>query len=178
MEYYPCLIIQDFTPEIDKMRIYGKDFVEGFIDAVSGKREYITLPVPMIARFQVSAVSRRQREKTAAMDWFLQNFEFQRPDFLLLNKIETEEGPVGDVVGYTSMFSDVPREDGRYETAYDFTLRTVIHAKSKTYSVNPENGAVTGGNFRDMTEKIKISLELKDFTTFEKILLKEFELTI
>lgn len=175
LEYYPCIVIQDFQPEIDKTQLYGIDYVEGAIDELTGTRERIALPIPMMFKFQVSVVTRRLKDLQSSTDWFLQNFDFQRPGFFQFNSIDTEEGSVGDVVRYNCDFSEVPREDGRFEVAYTFTLKPYIHAKSKTYNIDP-NGNITGGNFGDMVEKIKLSLKLKDFSTFEKILQYNFEL--
>ena len=44
-EFYPCIIIQDFAPEIDKSFQFGKTFVEGVYDEVNKKREYVSLPI-------------------------------------------------------------------------------------------------------------------------------------
>jgi len=175
LEYYPCVVIQDFHPEIDKTQLYGIDYVEGAIDILTGTRERISLPIPMMFKFQVSVVTRRLKDLQSSTDWFLQKFDFQRPGFFQFNPIDTEEGSVGDVVQYNCSFSEVPREDGRFEVAYTFTLKPYIHAKAISYSYDA-NGVVTGGNFEDMVEKIKISLKLKDFSTFEKILQHNFEL--
>ena len=175
LEYYPCVVIQDFQPEIDKTQLYGIDFIEGFVDEMTGTREMIKLPIPMVFRFQVSVVTRRLKDLQSSTDWFLRKFDFQRPSWFTFNKIQTDEGEIGDVVNYTISFTEVPREDGRFEVAYTFTLKPYIHAKSSVYSIDAQ-GNITGGNFQDMVEKIKISLKLKDFSTFEKILQHNFEI--
>ena len=173
MEYYPCIVIQDFQPELDKRLLYGKDYVDGYLDKVSGTRELITLPLPMMYRFQVSVVTRRLKEIQSANDWFMQNFSFQRPDCFEFNTIETEEGKIGDIVPYSANFGQVPREDKRFEYSYDFVLNTFIHARAKNYSI--VDGSIEGGNFEDILEGIKFSLKMQDMKTFERILQYEFD---
>lgn len=183
-EYYPCIVIQDFQPEINKQELWGKNYVEGVIDSLRGMRERIILPLPMIYKFQVSVVTRRHKEIHGANDWFYENFDLGEPGFFTFNKMDTEDGFVGDIVPYWTMQNDVPREDNRFECAYDFTLKTYLHAKSKSYKfvqpttgTNPTPGGFQGGNFEEMIEKIKIILQMQRFSDFERILQYEFELT-
>jgi len=175
LEYYPCIVIQDFQPELDRSIVFGKDYIEGIVDELSGKTELITLPIPMSYRFQVSSVTRRLSEVQGAQDWFLNTFNFQRSDCFEFNKLETDEGYVADIVPYSVSFANVPREDGRFEYSYDFKLSTFIHAKSKQYTFS-EEGGYTGGNFEDMVESIKFALNMKNISTFEQILQTEFEI--
>lgn len=176
MAYFPCIVIQDFQPEINKALIYGKDYVEGVIDTLKGTREMIILPVPMKYRFQVSAITRRYKEAQGVQDWFLQNFDFQRPDCMEFNRIDTEDGMVADIVPYRAVFGEVPRDDGRFEYVFDFTLDTYIHAKAKSYTFVPEKG-FEGGNFEELVEKIKFTLKMQRMTDFERILQYEFDFT-
>mgnify|MGYP003617552971 CR=1 FL=1 len=174
MEYYPCIVIQDFQPELDKRLLYGKDYVEGYLDKVSGTRELITLPIPLMYRFQVSVVTRRLKEIQSANDWFFNKFSFQRPDCFEFNIIETEEGKVGDVVPYNANFGQVPREDNRFEYSYDFVLNTFVHAKYKNYSVT-EDGSTTGGNFEDVLERLVLTLTVQDYEQFRMTIVDNFE---
>lgn len=182
MEYYPSIVIQDFQPELDKSKLWGKDYIEGVIDEVSGTRELITLPVPLMYRFQVSVVTRRLKEVQSANDWFFDKFSFHRPDCFEFNKIETEEGIVADIVPYMVEFNQVPREDRRFEYAYYFTLNAFVHAKAKKYDFvipdggNDDEGSFVGGTFEDMVQKIKFVLKMQDFNTFERIIQHNFEL--
>lgn len=173
MEYYPCIVIQDFQPELNKTMLWGKDYVEGIVDVVSGKREIIYLPIPVTYRFQVSIVTRRLKEVQSANDWFLNKFSFNRPDCFEFNGIETDEGLVADIVPYTAQFGEVPRQDGRFEYVFDFTLDTVLHAKSKPYTTN-EDGSFAGGNFGDMVEKLTLVLNLKDYQQYKTLITENF----
>lgn len=162
MEYYPCIVIQDFQPEIDKTKLYGRGYIEGMYDAINKTREYISLPIPLTYKFQVSVVTRRRKEVQGANDLFFQMFDFQVPDCFEFNRIETEEGFVADIVPYRASWGEVPREDRRFENAYDFTLDTHVHAKFKDYTYD-ENLGFIGGNFRDALERINLTLHTKSF---------------
>lgn len=174
-EYYPCIVIQDFQPELDKTKLWGKDYVEGIFDEVNSMVEVITLPIPLICRFQVSVVTKRLKEAHSAMDWFFNNFNFQRPGSLLMNKVASEEGDVGDVVQYSATFGEVPREDNRFEYAFTYELDTYIHAKSKPYMYNADDGFV-GGNFYEAIEKIKLSLIIRDYSEFANVIKENFSI--
>lgn len=183
MEYYPSIIIQDFQPELDKSRLWGKDYIEGIIDEISGTRELITLPIPLIYQFQVSVVTRRLKEIQGANDWFFNKFSFQRPDCFQFNELETEEGIAADIVPYTVEFNQVPREDRRFEYSYTFRLTAFVHAKAKEYDFvipvggTEDDGTFVGGTFKDMIQKIKSTLEVQDYSTFERIVQNNFELS-
>lgn len=178
MSYFPSISVQDFQPEINRQLLWGKDYVEGMIDEVNSRRELIYLPIPMIYRFQLSAVTKRLKEVQGVQDWFMQNFHFQRPDCFEFNCIETDEGKVFDAVDYMAYFGEIPREDGKFEYGYDFTLKVFVHAKSKMYKfASTSGGEIIGGNFVDTVEKIKFALKMQRITDFERILQYEFELT-
>lgn len=176
-EYYPCIVIQDFAPEIDATLLWGKEFVEGIFDEARGMREYVYLPVPMNYRFQVSAVTRRQKEASGINDWFLQRFISGTSSFFEFNKMQTDEGFVADVTPYTVKVSENPREDGRFEYVYDFTLKTYIHAKSKSYIFVSEQDGYCGGNFMDAVEKITTRLSIGNLANLNKVLQHEFDIT-
>lgn len=179
-EYYPCIVIQDFIPEIDRTKLWDKDWLEGYYDEVSQTRDYITLPIPMIFKFQVSAVTKRQKEKAGVNDWFLEKFMCNDPKFFEFNKLQTDDGFVADITPYRVNTTEIPRMDGRFEYVYDFILETYIHAKSKSYifvtdeDENPTG--VSGGDFRDTLEKIKASLSMGNLKDLETVLQHEFEL--
>lgn len=175
-EFYPCIIIQDFAPEIDKSFQWGKTFVEGVYDEVNKKREYVSLPIAMNFRFQVSSVTKRKKESFGSTDWFLERFVSGGQDFFEFNKIQSEEGFVADIVPYSVNSTDIERGDGRFETVYDFTLKTFIHAKVKSYIFVPEQEGFSGGVFYDTLEKLKLSLSMGNLKDLETVLQYEFEI--
>lgn len=180
-DYYPCVVIQDFQPELDRTKLWGKDYVEGFIDLNTGTREYITLPVPMKYMFQVSVVTRRLKDVQSYNDWFMQNFSLQRPDCFLMNEFDTEEGKIGDVVPYKVNFVDTQRDDGKFEYVYTFYLDTYIYAKSKNYKfVQNEDGSsekLVGGTFQDLIEKVTLILTTMDYEQFREVISDGFVTT-
>jgi len=177
-EFYPCFVIQDFQPEIDKRRLWGRDYIDGIYDDVNKTTEKIILPIPFMYKFQVSVVAKRKREIDSANDWFMQNFSLHRPDCFTFNSFDTDEGKVGDIVPYRIEFTEIPREDRRFEYAYDFTLDTTIHARAKTYTASEEDGefnGFVGGNFEDALEKIKLTLKVGDLTGLKEVVYQNFE---
>lgn len=171
--FYPCIVIQDFTPEIIKSRVFGMHTVDGFYDQISKKVEVITLPIPMLFRFQVSSFALSHKEILGCNDWFNLNFNFSAPDCLLMNQLQTAEGVIGDVVPYKISMSEGDVDDGRFSTNYTFDLETYVHAKFKDYYVDPNSGVV-GGNFEDTIQKLTLNLYQKDVIGFERELLKSF----
>lgn len=174
-EYYPCIVIQDFMPEIDKSFKWGRNWVEGVYDEFQKKREIVFLPIPMEFKFQVSAVTKRKQEQMAVSDWFLSRFISGSQDFFTFNKFESEEGFVGDVVPYTISSNEVDRGDGRFEIAYDFILKTFIHTKVKNF-IFVENQGFVGGDFQDTLEKISVSLSMGNLKDLETVLQHKIEL--
>ena len=180
-ETFPCVVIQDFQPEVDKTKVYGKGWLEGAIDEVSGTRELITLPIPMTFKFLVSGVTNRRKHMESLSDWFMEHLTLHVPGCFVFNKLETDEGFVGDIVPYTCEQSTVPRDDNRFEYQYSFDLDTFVHARAKDYTfgipVGETEGVFMGGTFEDMVETIRISLSIKDYRSINKVLQHNFELT-
>ena len=176
VEHYPCIVIQDFQPELNKMHLWGRDFLEGAIDIASGTREKIYFPIPLTYRYQVSVITERFNHVQSCMDWFLREYNFYRPDIFTFNKIETEEGFAGDVVKYMATFGEVPREDRYFEYVFNFDMDIYLHARAKKYTVDSE-GAIVGGRFEDMITSIKLSLKRKDISTLMNVVSSEFDLS-
>lgn len=178
MQYFPCIVIQDFQPELDKSRLWGKDWVEGYYHNATSMREVISLPIPLKYQFQVSVVTRRLREIHGSQDWFYQNFTFNRPDCFIMNGLETEEGLVGDVVPYQVELQNVPRDDNRFENSYMFTLDTYLNAQHRDYIIQDDDdivgGVVIGGNFQDAIEKVKLSLNVMDLKKYKESVYEAF----
>lgn len=175
-EYYPCIILQDFAPEIDSSMVWDKDWIEGFYDEVRQKRDKVYLPIPMTYKFQVSAVTKRKKESSGVNDWFLANFISNAPNFFEMNRFESSEGVVADIVPYSITATELERDDGRFETVYDFMLKTFIHAKAKSYIFVSDEVGYSGGNFEDTLEKLTVALEMGNLKNLETVLQHEFYL--
>ena len=175
-EYYPCIVIQDFVPEIDKTKVWDKNWLEGIYDSANQTREYIVLPIPMVFKYQVSAITKRHKEAGSINDWFLENFISGMPNFFEFNKMQTDSGFVADIVPYRIDTVEIDRGDGRFEYVYDFTLQTYIHAKSKSYIFVSEQDGFSGGNFMETLEKLKVSLNIGNLKDLETVLQHEFEI--
>lgn len=182
---YPCIVIQDFQPEIDTSIVFAKNWVEGAVDEIRGRREKIYLPIPVTCRFQVSAVTDYLKDIQASNDWFQRNFTFSGAGFFLFNKQQTALGLAGDVVRYKAEFEDVPRDDFRFEYSYTFELFGFLHAQFKNYyydeikdefiNGDPETKEPDGtDSFEDMLESLKVSLYASNILGTNKVLQHNF----
>lgn len=147
MEYVPCIVIQDFQPELDRSRLWGKDYVEGYFHAESSMREIIDLPIPLRQNFQVSVVTRRLKEIQGSQDWFYNNFTLNRPSWFLFNTVDTEEGKVGDVVPYRVDMQNVQRDDTLFKN--EFAILLNLLRDSYNIAFNPKSESL----FRHLLRK-------------------------
>jgi|LSQX01.1.fsa_nt_gb hypothetical protein len=124
-QIYPCIAIQDYTPtlkpewwiDLTKYPYIDKDTLteENYTGLLFSR------PVWMLFNFDVSVVSKSYSEYTALKDYMLANYVsryvmlFDNPDLFIgeTDKIR---------VPYTINISDVPRNDGVFETNYEFSL--------------------------------------------------------
>ena len=182
---YPCIVIQDFQPEIDTSIVFAKNWIEGAVDEIRGLREKIYLPIPVTYRFQVSSVTDYLKDIQAANDWFQQNFTFSGTGFFLFNKQQTALGLAGDVVRYKSEFEEVPRDDFRFEYTYTFELFGFLHAQFKNYFYDENTGEFVNGDpetktpdgtesFEAMVERLKLSLYASNILGTNKVLQHNF----
>ena len=124
---YPCIAIQDYVPTpkqewyID-MRPYlggiSEDGLKGFL---------YNRPVWMEFRYDVSTATKSYYENIALRDLFLS--KFQTNTRFLFNKKLSGDDEVGDIVPYTVRPTDIPRNDGVFETNYEFTLSVWLYAR-------------------------------------------------
>lgn len=130
-EYYPCIVIQDFVPELDRQRLVPKDWVEGAVNYADSEVQKVYLPIPFNFRFQVSAVVDNTTHMASIFDWFVRKFEaIDGQGFFLFNKVDSPDfGLLGDVVPYTVNYTSLERNDGRHEYVFDFTLKTNLDLK-------------------------------------------------
>lgn len=172
-EYVPCIIIQDFKPELNRSLLFGTSHTTGYYIKESKQLEKIYLPIPMTYRFQVSVITGRNTENYRAQDWFNEEFTFNSPDFFLFNQLETDEGVIGDVVPYILDMQDIPRDDNRFECAYTFSMKAWLHAKAKNYTIGAD-GVPEGGDFEDTYNQIALSLSVRDLEGYKKLVYENF----
>ena len=167
-EEYPCIVIQDFTPVPNAKYRWGRDWIDGFYDKISGKTEQLFLPVPLLFRFQVTAITRKFSEKSGIIDWFYQHLMPSGVDFFEFNKVASEHGFVADIVPYKVTTNETELTDGRFFINYDFELETFIHFKAKSYTFVSNEVGFSGENFKDALEKISLSLETMSYDSLIK----------
>lgn len=131
-EQYPCVVIQDFAPEIDRARLLPREFVEGAANTDTWEVQKVYLPLPFNFRFQVSAVADNSRDINIMFDWFARYFEVVQGNgfFTFKRELSPDFGEVGEIVPYTLNYSNLERGDGRYEYVFDFLLKANLHLKS------------------------------------------------
>ena len=119
-QVYPCVVIADFTP-----RLHPDWYVDLHTYAGGLSRDGLTAyiyrrPIRMEFHFDVSIATKSYFDYVALKDFFLTHF--QANTRLLLNKRLEGELEVGDIVPYEVRATDIPRNDGVFETNYEFTL--------------------------------------------------------
>jgi hypothetical protein len=130
--FYPCIVIQNFAPELDRTRALAKEDILGATNNAGTQTQQDYLPIPFTFKYVISAVSRRKKEIDAIHEWMISTFDFQRTyGHLMFKKTTTTfDGDLGVVVPFTSRISDVPRSDGRFEYSYFMDLKPSIHIKT------------------------------------------------
>lgn len=126
-QIYPCIAIQDYIPNpkqewyIDMHPYFGGISEDGF------KAFLYDRPIWMEFRFDVSTATKSYYENIALRDLFLR--KFQSNIRFLFNKKLSGDDEVGDVVPYTIRATDIPRNDGVFETNYEFTLSVWLYVR-------------------------------------------------
>ena len=124
---YPCIAIQDYVPNpkqewyVDMHPYFGgitEDGLSGFL---------YNRPIWMEFRYDVSTATKSYYENVALQDLFLS--KFQANVRFLFNKKLSGDDEVGDVVPYTIRATDIPRNDGVFETNYEFTLSVWLYVR-------------------------------------------------
>lgn len=124
-EVYPCITIQDFSPEVKP---------EWFIDMKSrisgvssdGLTAYLYRnPVWMNFRYDVGLASKGYIETQSMRDYFQKLFNSEVG--FIFNKEIIDDEVIGDVVPYTMVMTDIPRNDGIFETNMEFNLSAWIY---------------------------------------------------
>lgn len=122
---YPCIVIQDFTPQLkEEWYIDMRQYFGGL--SSDGLRGYLyNRPVWMSFKYDVSIAAKGYTEFVAMQDYFLKHFVYGLK--LIFNKRLSGEATVGDVVPYEIRETDIPRTDGVYEKNYEFTLSAWVY---------------------------------------------------
>ena len=119
-QVYPCVVIADFTP-----RPHPDWYIDLHKYAGGLSRDKMTAflyrrPIRMEFHFDVSIATKSYFDYTALKDFFLSHF--QANTRMVFNKQLEGEFEVGDIVPYEVRATDIPRNDGVFETNYEFTL--------------------------------------------------------
>ena len=149
--------------------LYTYKFSRFIFDVINGTVDKVILPVPLMYRFQVSAVTRRLKEIQSIGNWFLREFNMQGAGFFEFNKVQTPNGFVADITPYRVDSAEVPREDGRFEYTYTFEIDTYVHVHHKKITWDSETG-YSGGNFQDAVMGLNIALNTQDYRKLAKVL--------
>lgn len=125
---YPCIAIQDYTPTISDLGyIDMRKYFDGAISA-DGLRGYLSMrPLYMEFRYDVSIAAKGYVEHTAMKEYFLKNFVYGER-FIFDSRLQGED-LVGDIVPYEVFITDIPRNDGVFETNYEFRLLAWVYVK-------------------------------------------------
>lgn len=144
---YPVVSIQDFPPELDKMRrvrvptTYGGDFQQNDKGDLVGRE--VPFALPLNFRYQVSAATKKNSDMWKIQEWFMQHFNPAEPQMsLLLDQTPTQYGPLGEPVPYTLKVRPVPREDKIFEQAYDFELKAWVNVLVPSKLLPTFNGEI------------------------------------
>lgn len=159
-EKYPCIVIQDFSPELDTRRSVSKDWIEVAKDTTTKKVEVVRWPIPLSIRYQVSVFSTVKTDNDALTDYLFRTFGAGSNNACFMFKKATvpNMGEVGIPVPYRVATTTVDREDNRFEWVIDYTVFPYVH-------LNPVE-------WHDYIEKITVNLAAKDLETVK--LVEEF----
>lgn len=116
---YPCIVIQDYSPKLkDEWYIDMRNYLGG-ISSDGLKGFLYRQPIWLSFRYDVSIVAKSYYDFMSLKDYFLSHFGTSVS--MLFNQKLSGEDAVGDVVPYTIRETDIPRQDGVFETNYEFT---------------------------------------------------------
>lgn len=118
-QIYPCIAIQDYTPNIkDEWYVDMKQYFGG--KSIDGLKGYLfSRPIWMEFRYDVSISAKSYNEFLALQDYFMENYVYGVR--FIFDKRLSGDNMVGDIVSYTVRENYIPRNDGVYEINYEFT---------------------------------------------------------
>lgn len=150
-QVYPCIVIQDYVPTpkdewyIDMHAYFGGKSSDGLTG-------YLFLrPIWMDFRYDVSIVAKSYNDFSAMKDYFMTHFVYGKR--FIFNKKLSGEDTVGDIVPYTIRETDIPRNDGCFETNYEFTCSVWLYPRTPE-EVSLIQEAVICGSPRLLSENI------------------------
>ena len=125
-QVYPCIAIQDFVPVIrDGGYVNQQEFVGG-LNAEGTKANVYHRPTWMSFRYDVSIASKSYHKFMEMRQYFTEHF-VNEVRFIFNKQIVGDE-EVGDIVPYKVDATDIPRNDGVFETNYSFDLSVWLYA--------------------------------------------------
>lgn len=126
-QIYPCIIIQDFSPNpksewyIDMHAYFGGKSLDGL------KGYLYQRPIWMEFRYDVSIVAKSYNDHISMKDYFMEHFVYGKR-FVFNEKLGGDD-LVGDIVPYEVRDTDLPRTDGVFETNYEFTCSAWLYPR-------------------------------------------------
>lgn len=127
-QIYPCIAIQDFSPNpkkewfIDMKAYFGGKSLDGLTGYLYQR------PIWMEFRYDVSIVSKSYNDFISMQDYFMENFVYGKR--FVFNEHLSGEDLVGDIVPYEVRGTDIPRTDGVFEKNYEFTCSVWLYPQS------------------------------------------------
>lgn len=124
-QIYPCIAIQDFSPNpkkewfIDMKAYFGGKSLDGLTGYLYQR------PIWMEFRYDVSIVAKSYNDFIAMQDYFMENFVYGKR--FIFNSQLSGEDEVGDIVPYEVRGTDIPRTDGVFEKNYEFTCSVWLY---------------------------------------------------
>lgn len=124
-QIYPCIAIQDFSPNpkkewfIDMKAYFGGKSLDGLTGYLYQR------PIWMEFRYDVSIVAKSYNDFITMQDYFMENFVYGKR--FVFNEHLGGEDLVGDIVPYEVRGTDIPRTDGVFEKNYEFTCSVWLY---------------------------------------------------
>lgn len=124
-QIYPCIAIQDFSPNpkkewfIDMKAYFGGKSLDGLTGYLYQR------PIWMEFRYDVSIVAKGYNDFMSMQDYFMENFVYGKR--FIFNSQLSGEDLVGDIVPYEVRETDIPRSDGVFEMNYEFTCSVWLY---------------------------------------------------
>ena len=124
-EVYPCITIQDYSPELKPEWFIDMRPRIGGISTDGLRAQLYKSPVWMNFRYDVGLASKGYNETQAMRDYFQRRFNSEVG--FIFNSVIVDNEILGDVVPYTMRMTDIPRNDGIFETNMEFNLSVWVY---------------------------------------------------
>lgn len=127
-QHYPCISIQDYSPTPKEEWYIDMHQYVGDISADGLTAFLYERPIWLDFKYDVSIAAKSYHEYMALQDYFMGHFVYGKR--FLFNKKLSGFDEVGDVVPYEVIGSYIPRNDGIFETNYEFSCSVWLYPRS------------------------------------------------